>query len=103
MSSKWIEEVYEIWKNSDGFAEIEEVLVKVDDLLKKAQAGTDDDNLFSDIMLMREELASNVKSTKQGKIVSVDGRIATGVSAVIPVTDEEAERIFNEVEEQDGN
>lgn len=57
MTSKWIDEVQSIlwsdykWKEADGlpWTDVYEVLERIDNLLRRAKAGINDENLYDEI------------------------------------------------------
>ena len=98
MTSKWITDFWSLDpenKRDGDFTrkEREEILLRIDKLLRLAKAGTDDERLLN---LIWEEIKEDNFVTKPVKAVR-------GVSSVVPVTEEEAERIMDEIEGKNGN
>lgn len=85
MTSRWIEELEDVYCDGGEWDDMLSILERIDSLLKLAGATVVNDQLY---VLIKEET--------QGED-EIPVKRLTGVSSVVPVTDAEAERIFREV------
>lgn len=63
MSSKWMKEVQRMIDNEDVWEIVEPKLQEVDELLLRAMFAKDSDDVFFDILTLRDELEKNVVFT----------------------------------------
>lgn len=93
MTSKWIKEIEESpavldMSPASWYEYVEPVLLRIDKLLRLAMAGTDNSSLA-------DRIWKEVQQEGETKPVRITAKRMTGVSAVIPISDEEAEKIFD--------
>ena len=96
MKSKWIEDLEKTpavmdMSPASWDTYILPVLIRIDNLLRRAVVNPISGTLLDSIEHEIWDWNKTLKSAETGRIV-------TGVSSVVPITDEEAERMFAEVD-----
>lgn len=100
MTSKWINEVLTCvsYDTEDQYIKVSNILERIDAILRLSKSHTDSEILYDMIEkeLFDKEATVKINASELGK-----AKRMTGTSAVTPITEQEAEKLFSEA--KDGN
>ena|SRR5690349_774484 len=96
MTSKWISELMSCvsYDTTEQYTKAMNVLERVDAILRLAKSHTDSEILYD--MIEKETFTSDDTIKFDVSEIQNSLKSMTGVSSVVPVTEQEAERIFKE-------